>query len=450
MLNIIKNFLQKDVPAQVEANVVTTHGIDPKLIDKHAVKVMQVIHEHGYQAYLVGGAVRDLLVGIKPKDFDIATNAHPEVVQKMFKGSLLIGRRFKLVHVRFGRDIIEVATFRGEYKGKGDLKRMGKRGMLLRDNVFGSIDTDVWRRDFTVNALYYNGHTNAIIDYMDALHDIQGKTLRVIGSPQVRYEEDPVRMLRALRYSAKLGFTIESSAYDALIEKQYLLEHVSPERILVEVIKTFYSGFAMRAFVMLKSYGVLNTLFPRITPVMEGKEPGYNKASELIERACYLTDARYMRGDTLSNAYLFIVLLWPLVQSTVYKSPKNKKPFIENVQQAIDETLNQHGCPIAIPRVILDVCEQVWLLQYQFTLRESDKIGASLKHPKFRMAYDFLMLRAQLEPELCLLATWWFNYQHAESGVQTDMVAAYTERVKRRNNTRSQQKFKRRPSKSRQ
>ncbi|MBT4803417.1 MAG: polynucleotide adenylyltransferase PcnB [Legionellales bacterium] len=409
------------------------HEINPGLYSKNAVKVIKDLSSAGFKAYLVGGAVRDALVGISPKDFDVATDAHPEQVKKIFRNSILIGRRFKLVHVRFGREIIEVATFRSGDQGScfGKEKRLfGKKGLLLRDNIYGAIDDDVWRRDFTINSLYYDAINNQVLDYTGGMDDLKAKRVKVIGDPVARYKEDPVRMIRAIRYAAKLDFKIEKKTDSAIRAHKDLFENVSPDRVFVEIIKTFYGGFALKAFDKLAEYDFINLLFPKVYKIMTGKLKGYNYTDMLISRALYNTDIRYKSKKPLSTAFIFVVFLWPVLQHNLYKLSKADGAFINKVKQAIKETLKNHDGPISIPKGIAETCEHVWLLQFKLMYREDGKIQDVLDNPKFRMAYDFLVLRAQAGEEVYNLASWWNDFIAADDEKKSNMILSYTERAK--------------------
>lgn len=434
MLTFMQSLFKKCKQPVPEPEYIIEHGIDKSHISVHAVKVINRLVDAGFSAYLVGGAVRDTILGLQPKDFDVATDAHPEQVKALFKNSLLIGRRFKLVHVRFGREIIEVATFRAGTLASGaklDKQRIGRKGMLLRDNHYGKIHEDVWRRDFTINALYYDLQQDRVIDYCGGFADLAAKRIRVIGDPQVRYREDPVRMIRALRYAAKLDCTIDSEAAQHIHAEDAGFSEVSPDRVFVEIVKTFYSGFALRAYDTLDEYGFILVLFPQLSAIFSGTAKGYRFGQDLIRAALYHTDRRYRAGKPLSSAYIFVVFLWPLVQHQLYKSGKAPGSFMDKLRQAIATTLNSYAGPIALPKAIAETCETVWMLQYQLVYREEERISEVTTHSKFRMAYDFLHLRAQAGEDVYMLAMWWHDYSIADAEQQASMVTAYTEKTQR-------------------
>ncbi|MBT4884869.1 MAG: polynucleotide adenylyltransferase PcnB [Legionellales bacterium] len=303
------------------------HAIDHKALSKSAIKVMESLTKNGFDAYLVGGAVRDLLAGIKPKDYDIVTNAKPTAVKKIFRNSLIIGRRFKLVHVRFGQNIIEVATFRGnDSVFFGSKKRsINHKGMLVRDNAYGNLESDVWRRDFSANALYYDFKNSQIIDYVNGFEDILAKKLRVIGDPEIRYKEDPVRMIRALRYATKLKFELDDSNIACIDKMKDLLATSSSERLLVEFFKTLYGGYGTQSFIAFRKHGFIALLLPQIEESIIAKGKVYHYALPLIMAAMHHTDSRVKAGNTLNNSYLFIVMLWPQLKIICLKRVVRKQ-----------------------------------------------------------------------------------------------------------------------------
>ena len=432
MFTFMQSLFSKCKQPIPEPEYITDHGIDASHISIHAIKVINRLVDAGFSAYLVGGAVRDTLLGLQPKDFDVATDAHPEQVKALFNNSILIGRRFKLVHVRFGREIIEVATFRASAtSNKADKHRIGRKGMLLRDNHYGKIHEDIWRRDFTVNALYYDLQRDCVLDYCGGYADLAAKRIRVIGDPQVRYTEDPVRMIRALRYAAKLDFSLDNETAKHIHAEHAGFTEVSPDRVFIEMVKTFYGGFALQAYDKLDEHGFLSVLLPQVTALLSGQAKGYRYGTDLIQAAFYNTDKRYHSRKPLSTAYLFVVLLWPVVQHHLYKTGKAPGNFMDKLRQAITTTLSARNGPIALPKAITETCETIWSLQYQLVYREQERIVDVVSNPKFRMAYDFLMLRAQAGEEVYMLANWWYDYTQADEEKQADMVTAYTEKTQR-------------------
>jgi poly(A) polymerase len=425
-----KIFSREEAPARFDPEIIQNKEINTTKISKHAITVIENINNSGFKAYLVGGAIRDLLLGMQPKDFDVVTDAHPEQVKGACRNSILIGRRFKLVHVRFGREIIEVATFRAAAKSQSDRQLFGKKGLLIRDNIFGTIDDDVWRRDFTINALYYDISANTITDYTGGYEDLKQRKIKVIGNAVERYTEDPVRMLRAIRYAAKLDFAIESDTSTAIESCKALFTHVSPDRLFVEVMKTFYGGFAIKAYSKLQEYDFFSILFPKLQEVIDGRAKGYKFSEMLIERSLYNTDLRYNNDQSLSSSYLFVVFFWPVLQHNLYKLSKTSMSFGAKVNKAIELTLNSKDNPISLTKNVIDTCTEVWLLQFKLVYREESKINDSYEHPKFRMAYDFLLLRAQVGEEVYSLATWWHDFLAADEKVKSEMIYSYTEKTK--------------------
>lgn len=427
MFNVIKKVFKKSSAKECKVIPYSEHAIDHNALSQHAVKVIEELTKHGYDAYLVGGAVRDLLAGIVPKDYDIVTNAKPLAVKKIFRSSIIIGRRFKLVHVRFGKHIIEVATFRGnDSKFFISKKRAtNHRGMLVRDNVYGDMESDVWRRDFAANALYYDLKNKEIIDYVSGFEDIKARRLRVIGDPEARYREDPVRMIRSIRYATKLGFKLDESNRACIRKMKGLLATSSSERLLVEFFKTFHSGCGMQSFAAFREYKLTELLLPQVEESITA--PKYKHTLDLIMTSLYHTDVRVNTGNTLNNAYLFIVMLWPQLQHNMFKKSGDKA-----IRLAIANTLKSYNGLLALPKNISETCEEIWHMQYQMQARDKKEILGMLNNNKFRMAYDFLMLRAQVEPNTTNLAIWWHRFVAADDSDKMKMLDSYA-----RNNIRN-------------
>jgi poly(A) polymerase len=366
------------------------HGISRKDIDKHALKVLYRLHKAGYHACLVGGAVRDLLLGVEPKDFDVATDATPEQVSKLFKNCRLIGRRFRLAHIHFGRQIIEVATFRAEH----DLSSSGlqdESGRIMRDNVFGELADDVWRRDFTVNALYYDIADFSVIDFVGGFEDIQQRKLDLIGDVETRYREDPVRMLRAVRFSAKLDFEIESRCREPIDQLGALLEGIPPARLYEEALKLFHSGHAVKSFDLLLETDLLRYLFPAAA-VAINSDPQF---VELLRTAMKNTDTRIRNDQRVTPAFLFASLLWHAVSDITSDKVQAGMPASVAIQKAATQVLREQNQSISIPKRFTTVMRDIWGLQTRFHFRKGKRALAILEHKKFRAAYDFLCIRAQ-------------------------------------------------------
>jgi len=386
------------------------HGISRKQIDTHALKVLYRLNKAGYQACLVGGAVRDLLLGYTPKDFDVATDATPEEVNELFRNCRLIGRRFRLAHVHFGRLIIEVATYRADHAGSqsGSLDESGR---IVRDNVYGNISDDVWRRDFTANALYYDISNFTVIDFVGGMEDVQQRRLKMIGDSEVRYREDPVRMLRAVRFAAKLGFTIEDTSDNLIHELGYLLQDISPARLYEEALKLFHSGHALKSFTALNEYGLMQYLFPEAAYSIEHEE----KTKQLIILAMTNTDERIKNDLRVTPAFLFAVLLWSPVSKLAKKISKKGMPYSVAIQKAATIVMKEQAQSISIPKRFTSTMRDIWGLQTRFHYRKGKRATAVLEHPKFRAAYDFLCLRAQVGEDVKDECEFWTEFQESGS-----------------------------------
>jgi poly(A) polymerase len=393
------------------------HNISRANIAPSALKVLYRLKDAGYQGFLVGGAVRDLLLGLQPKDFDIATNAHPEEVRKIFRNCRLIGRRFHLAHVRFGQEIIEVATFRAahtevdEDHGVDEVEHrvLDETGRILRDNLYGSIEEDVWRRDFTANALYYSIEDFSIWDYVGGVPDARDRVLRMIGDPETRYREDPVRMLRAARFAAKLGFTLHPGTEAPLHKLAYMLDAMPPARLFDETIKMLLAGHAFDSFETLMRLGLAPHLFPDVAATVRKhlKSPPVR----LLELGLAGTDERVRADKSVTPMFLFAVLLWPAILAAA-GAPEGPMPADPQVLlTAIDDVLSRQVRRVAIPKRFSLPMRDMIMLQPRFERRAGRRALRLLEHPKFRAAYDFLLLRAasgEADPEL---AAWWTRLQ---------------------------------------
>ncbi len=403
------------------------HSISRATISPNALKVLYRLKEAGYEAFLVGGAVRDLLLGITPKDFDVATNALPDDVRRLFRNCRLIGRRFRLAHVHFGSEIIEVATFRAAAAperedaeesevdaetGPIDASKhraFDNTGRILRDNIYGTIEEDVWRRDFTANGLYYNIEDYSIWDFVGGADDIRARRLKLIGDPETRYREDPVRMLRAVRFAAKLDFSIEPGTERPIRELAYLLDGVPPARLFDEVLKLFLSGFGAKSFDLLQRYGLFEHLFPMSAAAFA--LPPYAYAREMLELGLANTDARILADKPVTPTFLFAVLLWSAVLRELNERQAGPAPDLAQLMQACDAVLRAQQSRVAIPRRFAVPMRELLMLQPRFNRRSGIKSLSLLQHPRFRAAYDFLLLRAQVGVADSELAAWWTDIQ---------------------------------------
>lgn len=390
------------------------------------------LKQEGYQAYLVGGGVRDLLLGHEPKDFDVATDAKPEDVRRVFRNCRLIGRRFRLAHVHFGREIIEVATFRG---GGADDDPDGERhlenGMIVRDNLYGTRQEDALRRDFTVNALYYNIADFSIVDYACGMDDLRCGRLRLIGDdPEKRYREDPVRMLRAIRFACKLGFSIDPTCEQPLFALGHLLEDIPPARLFEEVQKLFHCGLGLCAFEKLRHYGLFAHLFPDTDACLAHEEQEFPLT--FVSRGLANTDRRIQEDKPVTPAFLFAVLLWEPVRRRFAELTSEDTPPEEAMFMAASEIASRQQPLVTIPKRFGLPMREIWALQPRLEQRQGKRPYRLLTHPRFRAAYDFLLLRAEageVEPEL---AEWWTKFQEGNGQTRAEMSGSTANRRRRR------------------
>jgi len=421
------------------------------MIAGSALKVLYRLKDAGYQGFLVGGCVRDLLIGIEPKDFDVATDASPEEVRRLFRNSRLIGRRFRLAHIRFGQHVVEVATFRAagepivpdaevdleadadaeteiEADDDGDadgnvaidddavepeFNRVDRShdagGRILRDNVYGTIDQDVWRRDFTCNALYYNIQDFSIWDYVGGVLDVRSRTLRLIGDPETRYREDPVRMLRAVRFQAKLGFSLHEETRAPFATLAVLLENIPPARLLDEFQKLFLAGFGQRSFQLLREHGLLEHLFEATALHLAAEKDGM--AERLITAGLVNTDRRVAEGRSVTPMFLFAVLLFGPVSAAAQRRFEAGEHPGQAIADAVDEVIAAQNRRIGIPKRFSIPMRELLALQPRFHRREGRRALSFLGHPRFRAAYDFLLLRTEAGAEDPAVAAWWTEIQ---------------------------------------
>jgi poly(A) polymerase len=408
------------------------HPVSRANISPNALKVLYRLKQAGHQAFLVGGGVRDLLLGHEPKDFDIATDATPEQVRGVFRNCRLIGRRFRLAHVFFGQEIVEVATFRGtgdEIEADDDDRRV-ENGRIVRDNVYGTIAEDALRRDFTINALYYNIEDFSVVDYAGGLEDIEAGRLRLIGDdPVARYREDPVRMLRAVRFACKLGFMIAPECEAPLRELAPLLGEIAPARLFDETLKLMHAGYALHAFEKLRHYGLFAELFPETEDCLAEQEEGF--PITFVSRGLDNTDRRVLDGKPVLPAFLFAVLLWEPVRRRWQALEEEGRSAIEAMAMASHEIATRQQRQVAIPKRHGLPMREIWTLQPRLERRQGKRAMVLIGHPRFRAAYDFLLLRAEageVDPEI---AEWWTRFQDVDAGERARM-AGTTKRKRRR------------------
>ncbi len=368
------------------------------------------LRESGFEACLVGGAVRDLLVEGHPKDFDVATDATPEQVRQLFRNCRLIGRRFRLAHVVFGREIIEVATFRANSDdGSGD--REVDNGRLVRDNVYGTIEEDAVRRDFTCNALYYAIEDFSVRDYVGGFEDVQARLMKLIGDPEQRYREDPVRMLRAVRLAAKLGFEIEAGTAEPIPRLAGLLAEAAPARLFEEILKLFLSGHGVASFEGLERFGLLGALFPESAAALRSNRSGALR--RIVIEGLRNTDARVRNDEPVSPAFLFALLLWPAFCRTLMGLQAQGVQVEEAQRRAADRVTLHQLERVALPRRFSLPMQEIWLLQSRFSSRQRKRVFRTLSHPRFRAAFDFLVLRQSASPEHAADVEFWSEAQQS-------------------------------------
>lgn len=419
---------QADTGVAASANVIRekSHKINQSLISPAALKTCDGLQKAGFQAYIVGGAVRDLLMDFKPKDFDVATNATPEEVYKIFRRSRIIGKRFRLVHVMWGSETIEVSTFRGHHLSDGDAQTSDS-GRIIRDNIFGSIEEDSVRRDFTANALYYDPARREVLDFHDGVADIKAKRLRMIGDPVTRYQEDPVRMLRAVRLSAKLGLKIEANTEAPIRKMADLLQDVPPSRLFDEMLKLFLSGHAIESINALRAQQLHHGLLPLLDVVLE--QP---LGERFVMLALKNTDDRILGGKSSNPSFLFATLLWHEVLASWQVYQKQGQPPIPALHLAMNEVIDIQAEKMAIHNRFTATMKEIWSMQPRFEQRFGKRPYALLTHPRYRAGYDFLLLRCQSGELPIEIGDWWTTFADANTETRTAMLLPDTGAKKRR------------------
>ena len=420
--------MANDAIAQPHMSVIPReqHTISRKDISENALKVLYRLNKAGYEAYLVGGGVRDLLLGKKPKDFDVTTSATPEQVRKLFRNCRLVGRRFRLAHVMFGPEIIEVATFRGHHEaGASDrtTSQRGQNGMLLRDNIFGSIEEDAQRRDFTINSLYYSVADFTVRDYVGGMQDLQEGLIRLIGTPETRYREDPVRMLRAVRFAAKLNMRISPETAEPIPRLATLINDVPPARLFEEALKLLQAGYGFETYNLLREYNLFQPLFPTITRYFT--ENGDSAMERIIAQVLKNTDTRIHNDMRVNPAFLFAAMFWyPLLETAQRITQESGLAYYDAFALAANDVLDEGCRTLAIPKRITTLVRDIWQLQLRMSRRQGKRAWKLMEHPKFRAAFDLLSLRAEVErnPELQRLAQWWGEFQVSAPPEQKDML----------------------------
>ncbi|EKO3427117.1 polynucleotide adenylyltransferase PcnB [Vibrio fluvialis] len=413
------------VYTDLDLNIITRqeHNVSRQHISENALKVLYRLNGAGFEAYLVGGGVRDLLLGGKPKDFDVATNATPEQIRQLFRNCRLIGRRFRLAHIMFGRDIIEVATFRGHHQENNkQIASQSEAGMLLRDNVYGTIDEDAERRDFTINAMYYNIADYSIHDYAGGMEDMDDKLIRLIGDPETRYREDPVRMLRAIRFAVKLDFDIEEETAAPIEHLAPLLRDIPAARLYEESLKMLQSGYGLETYHLMREYNLFQQLFPTIARHFTDNYS--SKTEQMLDLALDSTDQRMEEGKRINPAFMFAAMLWyPMMELADELMQHQHFNEYDAVMEASNRILDEVVKSIAIPRRHTATIREIWQLQLRLPRRTGKRAFRLMELNKFRAGFDFLEMRGEVEDgETKLLADWWETFQNAGRNMRQAMV----------------------------
>ena len=429
---------------------VAAHGIDPSLVDERALNVVRTLKSAGFEAYIVGGAVRDLMVGLRPKDFDVATNATPEQVKSLFRRAFIIGRRFRIVHVVYGRgrenEVIEVSTFRAymdnaaaeqvagnEKTSKNELAGMkhavDSTGRVLRDNVWGPQEEDAVRRDFTINAMYYDPQTEIVVDYHNGIKDAKKRVIRMIGDPATRYREDPVRIIRAVRFAAKLsalGFALEAKTAAPLVKSQELLADVPQSRLFDEMLKLLQTGHSLASITQLKALGMARGIYPLLDVVVERAEQPFVKA------ALQDTDRRVSEGKPVAPSFLLACALWADVRDGWAQRISQRQHAHPALQEAIDDVFNARIGDVSGRGRLAGDMREIWMMQPRFEKRVGSVPFGLVDQPRFRAAFDFMRLRADVGEIDVVLSDWWQEFSLADDTLRQDMVDQVREEQQQR------------------
>ena len=412
---ILKSFFKKFKKNKKSNFEIDFKKIDISLISLHAIKTIKVLEENGFEAYLVGGAVRDLLFGIKPKDFDVVTNATPDQIHHLFKRSRMIGRRFQLVHVIYGREVIEVSTYRSQQK---EIPQ-ADGSVIKDDNHFGTIEEDAMRRDFTINAMFYSPTNHKLVDFHDGLEDLKHGIIRIIGDPEKRYLEDPIRILRAFRVCAKLNMSLNSASRSPIKKIVPLLHDIPHSRLFDEVIKFFLTGHALNSYKVLCEENIYSQFF--LSPETESK-----KIDLFISNGLKNTDLRINQDKSCNPSFLFSFLLWHQVHQLWDQYKIELKHSIAGLNQAIDEVIEKQIKLFPIHKRFTITMKEIWRLQPRFENQSPKKIYRLLLHPRFRAAYDFMLLRCQSNELDQSIGSWWTNFIDADHHEKSLMVKKLT------------------------
>ncbi|MCH9770262.1 MAG: polynucleotide adenylyltransferase PcnB [Gammaproteobacteria bacterium] len=404
------------------------HKISRAQISPHALKVLYRLKKSGYAAFLVGGGVRDILLKLKPKDFDIATDALPEQIRELFSNSRIIGKRFRLVHIFFHDEIIEVSTFRAnsqeQTKDAAEDDELPK--MIRSDNTYGTIEEDAWRRDFTINALYYNIQDFSVLDYTGGMLDLKRKQLRMIGDPAQRYHEDPMRLLRAIRLAAKLEFKIEENTEKPLLALKHLLQHVPPSRVFDEVLKLFFKGHACSTFQRLLKYDYLDVLFPLTAAAL--LDSNFSQQKSLLQLAMHATDVRVAKNASINPGFLFAIILWPALQQRLAQAQSKAMRFSQAMHHAVEDVVRDQVDIVMIPKRFTSMIRAVWVLQYYLISRRTNRLWRTFGHRYFRAAFDFLDLRVKAGEPYQAQIDWWRKFMAANNTKRCQMIEEFQQR----------------------
>lgn len=432
-----KNTTKKAIPTIILQN---EHKISKKQLNKNVIDILEKLKKTGFSAYIVGGGVRDLILGYKPKDFDIVTDARPEQIRSLFINSRIIGHRFRLLQIYFGHEIIEVATFRASpketylnnvSKSKSKSNNLGKPDhkadhlLIIRDNTYGTIDDDIWRRDFTINALYYDAIKEEILDYCDGYDDLKNHCIKILGDPKTRYKEDPIRMLRAIRFAAKLDFSIEEKSLAPIKDPDFhgLLDDISRSRLYEEYNKFCLTGHSEKSFYTLNQYKLFNKLFPyTATDNLKQKFPQHLSFLHAVLKS---TD----NNLPINPAFLLAAFLWHSVQLQYEKlnskNPNSKHDREYLWREAAHTLIKKQNQSLSIPKSFTKVIEDIWYLQRLFNNSHPKAIHKAAKHPKFRAGFDFLVLRSEVEPVDENKLKWWQVYKAANDEARENILKNY-------------------------
>jgi poly(A) polymerase len=414
------------------------HGIDRERVSRSAIRTCEALQAAGHRAYIVGGAVRDLLLGITPKDFDVATDATPEQVKSHFRRAIIIGRRFRLVHVMFGSETIEVSTFRSLGGGERDTDEHGR---VLADNVFGEQYEDAARRDFTINALFYDPASGEVLDYHDGVRDIRRRRLRIIGEPEARYREDPVRMLRAVRFAARLGFEIDAATRAPIARLGSLIENVPAARLFDEMLKLLTSGHSVACISQLRAEGLHHGLLPLLDVILE--QP---KGERFVMLALARTDERARSGKRVAPGFLFATLLWHEVLSKWNARVAAGEHRMPALEAAIDQVLDTQTEKLAIQRRFTSDMREIWTLQPRFERRTGQAPLRLLEHLRLRAGYDFLLIRCAAEEAPAELGEWWTRFIHGSPEERAALIQEAGKTPPAAAGTRRRRRPRRRPA----